>query len=260
MARRHPLSRFYRLALGLLHGAGSVAIDLLYPPHCASCGGETSRGSHLCGNCVKEARRITAPFCRGCSEPFAGAITGDFLCADCQERDFQFSCAVSPYRATGVVRDFIHRFKYQRQYYLRHQLADWMAEGLEDERLSNPPFDFLTPVPLHAARQREREFNQAKVLAELLSSRCGKPTAESLERIRYTTTQTQLDRTKRMANLRGAFRLREKVRVEGRHLLLIDDVFTTGSTAEECARVLRLAGVASVRVMTVARAVTISSG
>lgn len=259
MIMENALRRLCRFTRGLLRGAGDTAIDLLYPPHCASCGADTPRGSHLCSSCGRNARRITAPFCRGCSEPFAGAITGDFLCADCQERDFRFTCAVSPYRASGVVRDFIHRFKYQRHFFLRHQLADWMAEGLEDERLASPPVDYLTPVPLHAARQREREFNQAQVLAELLSARCGKPAVESLQRIRFTTTQTQLDRAKRMENLRGAFRVRRKAAVADRHILLIDDVFTTGSTTEECARLLQKAGAASVRVLTVARAISFSA-
>ena len=115
-------------------------------------------------------------------------------------------------------------------------------------------FDAISPVPLHATRRREREFNQAAVLAEFLASRTGKPLLPCLRRTRYTTTQTRLDRQERMENLRGAFSVRHASEVIGRHLLLIDDIFTTGSTVEECSRVLRNAGAASVRVLTVARA------
>ena len=154
-----------------------------------------------------------------------------------------------------MVRELIHRFKYQGHFYLRHQLAAWMAEGLADARLRHPPAEALVPVPLHAARQREREFNQAEVLAREVSARAGLPVENLLRRTRYTSTQTQLDRDERMENLRGAFCLRQHAEVSGRHLLLIDDVFTTGSTVEECARVLLESGAASVRVLTVARAV-----
>jgi ComF family protein len=106
---------------------------------------------------------------------------------------------------------------------------------------------------LHRARRREREFNQAEVIANLLSRHAAVPVRNAIERIRYTTTQTQLDRHERMENLRGAFRVRHPRDVKDRHLILVDDVFTTGSTVEECARVLRAAGAASVRALTVAR-------
>jgi ComF family protein len=242
-------------AVNFLRRLGNAALGLVYPPHCAACGAATAAEVHLCESCAGKAERIVAPFCRGCSEPYSGAITGDFLCAECRERDFQFTCSVSPYRAVGVVREFILRFKYERHFYLRHPLADWLAAGLEDERLRDPQPELLVPVPLHSARKRQREFNQAHELAKLLSERAGLPVLEALERTRYTTTQTYLDREKRLANLRGAFQLHPRATVSGRHILLIDDVFTTGSTAEECARVLRQNGAASIRVLTVARAV-----
>jgi ComF family protein len=231
----------------------AALLSLFYPPHCAACGAGTPAGTHLCIACSEDVSRIEPPFCQVCSQPFAGAITGDFTCANCCDRRFHFDCAVAPFRSRGVVRDFIHRFKYDRQFFLRHPLSDWAAEGLRDERIAAQPFDFLVPVPLHPARQREREFNQAEAIAELLAKRTGVEVYRALKRIRYTTTQTRLDRHERMENLRGAFRVRHPERVHQRHLLLVDDVFTTGSTADECARVLRAAGAASVRALVVAR-------
>ena len=164
-----------------------------------------------------------------------------------------FDCAVSAFLSRGIVREFIHRFKYERHFYLRHQLVEWLAASLDDERIRTARADFLIPVPLHSARYREREFNQADELAMLLSKRSGWPVLRALQRTRYTTTQTRLDRHERMENLRGAFRVRQTKAVSGRHLIVVDDVLTTGSTVDECARVLRKAGAASVRVMTVAR-------
>jgi ComF family protein len=197
---------------------------------------------------------VSAPYCEQCSQPFPGAIDGAFVCDNCAGRSFHFLCAVSRYRSRGVVKEFIHRFKYNRHFHLRHQLAAWMSEGLDDPRLRGTPVDFLVPVPLHPARQREREFNQAEVLARLVGRRTGKPVSACLRRIRYTTTQTRLDRHARMENLRGAFTVRHSPAVTDRHLLLIDDVLTTGSTVEECSRILLEAGAASVRVLTAARA------
>jgi len=237
----------------MLRRAGEAVLSLFYPPHCAECGRDTPGGEHLCAKCAEGAKRIEAPFCRQCSQPFEGDITGTFTCSNCAGRKFHFDCAVAPYRANDVVREFIHRFKYERQYHLRHQLAAWAAAGLDDDRMRSQSFDALVPVPLHSARRREREFNQAEVIAGLLSRRAGVPVRKAIQRTRFTTTQTRLDRQERMENLRGAFRVRHPEAVQDRHLILVDDVFTTGSTVEECARVLIEAGAASVRALTVAR-------
>ena len=237
----------------ILRRAADAFLSLLYPPHCALCSGETGAGRHLCGLCLEKAAKIKAPFCRQCSQPFSGAIDGEFTCSNCEDRRFHFDCAVSRYRSSGMVRDLIHRFKYDRCLYLRQPLAEWLAETLDDERILAHSFDYLVPVPLHAARMREREFNQAAVLARLVAERHGERVLHALRRVRYTTTQTRLDREERMQNLRNAFRVRHPRRVAGSHLILVDDVFTTGSTVDECARVLKESGAASVRVITVAR-------
>lgn len=237
----------------MLRRAGEALLSLFFPPHCVMCGADTLGGVHVCEKCADSARRIEAPFCRQCSRPFDGAITSTFTCSNCGERKFHFDCAVAPYLSRDVVRECIHKFKYEGQFHLRHQLATWAAAGLDDERIRAQPFDAFVPVPLHAARKREREFNQAEVLARLLARRAGVPVRNAIERVRYTTTQTLLDRHERMENLRGAFRVRHPAAVQNRHFILVDDVFTTGSTVEECARVLREAGAASVRALTVAR-------
>ncbi|MDB6148823.1 MAG: putative competence protein [Chthoniobacter sp.] len=233
--------------------AGEALLSLFFPPHCASCGESTEAGVHLCDSCAGTVWPIKPPFCHRCSEPFDGAISDQFTCANCGDRDLHFDCAVAPFLSRGIVREFIHRFKYDRERFLRLPLADWLAHGLEDDRVSTHPFDLIVPVPLHSTRMRERGFNQAAELGALLSARCGVPLGQVLERTRYTQTQTRLDRQERMENLRNAFRVRQTAAVQNRHVMLVDDVFTTGSTVDECARILRDAGAASVRVMTVAR-------
>jgi len=169
------------------------------------------------------------------------------------ERKYHFSCAVAPYLSQGNVRELIHRFKYYGHFHLRHQLARWLCAGFADRRLLVPKPDLIVPVPLHPVRFREREYNQAEELARLASKKTGIPFCNALVRLRYTTSQTRFDREERMENLRNAFGIRKNTSVRGKQLILIDDVLTTGSTLEECARTLRAAGAASIRALTVAR-------
>ena len=236
----------------LLQTAGAF-LTLLYPPHCSVCGGDLERGQFLCAACNETARRIKPPFCRTCSQPFDGAIEQEFTCSNCAQRHFHFECAVTCFRSRGIVRELLHRFKYQGEFHLRHPLAAWLADGLADARIASEKIECFVPVPLHPVRQRERQFNQAAALAKIMERRTGIPVLDCLKRVRKTTTQTRFDRAERMENLLNAFKMRKNRSVEGKHLIVIDDVFTTGSTVDECARVLKNSGAKSVRVLTVAR-------
>ena len=229
---------------------------LFHPPHCAGCDQPTGAGEYLCKSCLDTAKKsqLRSPFCATCSEPFDGALSGPFQCPHCVERRFRFSTAIASYRSRGLIRDLIHAFKYNGRFELRHPLAAWMAMGLSDPRFVRSRPDALVPVPLHARRKRERGFNQAQVLADMVGAHASLPVKNLLRRIRYTTTQTNYDRRQRIENLRGAFALVEDAEVKDLDLVLVDDVFTTGSTADECALILRSAGAANVRVLTIARA------
>src|ERR1700726_2321151 len=188
-------------------------ISLFYPPICAGCGHDIDPRKHICEQCEAKLMRISSPFCAKCSEPFPGAITGAFDCANCAHRKLHFDAAVSAFRSRGIVRHVILDFKYGRRMHLRRLVASWLFVALKDDRLRQRDFDLIVPVPLHPARQRERGFNQAALLAELLSCKISIPARPVLERVRYTTTQTAFDRAERMENLRGAFRLRRNADV-----------------------------------------------
>src|SRR5207247_9807556 len=118
-------------------------------------------GEYLWDECERKAVLIVSPFCQKCTEPFQGAITSTFTCANCAHRTIHFDAAVSAYRGRGIVREIIHRFKYGHQIYLRYLVARWLHAALDDERLRGSQFAIMVPVPLHATRLRERGFNQA---------------------------------------------------------------------------------------------------
>jgi competence protein ComFC len=229
-------------------------ISLLYPSVCAGCGRDIDPPEQICRDCDSKLARIVPPFCAKCSEPFPGAITSSFDCANCAHQDLYFDAAVSAFRSRGIIRHIILDFKYGHETHLRHLVGSWLFAAMNDNRIRNRQFDLIIPVPLHPARKRERGFNQAALLAELLSQKVSIEARPVLERIRYTTTQTAFDRAERMENLRGAFRLRKNTDVRELHVLLVDDILTTGSTLSECARVLKKAGAASVYAATAARA------
>src|SRR6266478_157438 len=228
--------------------------SLVYPPTCTICAGSVGPHDYLCADCETKLSRIVPPFCAKCSEPFDGAITTTFSCANCAHRALYFDAAVSAYRSRGIARHVILNFKYGRQIHLRHLVGRWLIAALDDSRLRERRFDAIVPVPLHPAKQRERGFNQGALLAEWLSAHMALPFRPVLQRVRFTTTQTAFDRSERMQNLRNAFRLRKNADVRKSRVLLIDDVLTTGSTLSECARVLKEAGAQSVYAATAARA------
>src|SRR5438552_7616769 len=164
--------------------------SLLYPPSCTICSASVDLGEYLRGECEAKVSRIVPPFCAKCSEPFDGAITTTFSCANCAHRSLHFDAAVSAYRSRGIVRHVILNFKYGKQIHLRHLVARWLVAALDDERIRERRFDAIVPVPLHPARQRERGFNQAGLLADWISSHLSVRSQPVLERIHFTTTQT----------------------------------------------------------------------
>ncbi len=233
-----------------------AALDLIYPRNCQFCTVpllEQERGV-ICTSCLGMVKRIEPPFCRRCSLPFAGQFDDQIECGYCQELKFHFSLAIAACRAEGVVRDCIHRLKYKREmYYLKH-LASWLI-GAGRVRVNWQEVDAIVPVPLHSVKKREREFNQAELLARQLSREFGKPIiTNAVRRIKETQTQTKLDAHARRANLRDAFAAGGQP-VTGLRLVLVDDVFTTGATLDSCANLLRNQGAVDVLAMTVARGI-----
>ena len=238
----------------LSEGFGGIG-TLFYPPHCAACGVRlecASQGTDdeelLCAPCRADILPPPEHACPVCSHPMQGIL----LCPNCEGRRWHLSVIVPGCRYEGVARELIQRFKYGHDQSLMRVLGDLMLPALHDPRLSGKKFDALVPVPLHPLREREREFNQAALLARRLSKRLGLPVWDCLKRTRATAQQAGFDRKHRLKNLEGAFELRRPVE-EGATLLLVDDVTTTGTTLNLCASVLMDAGAGEVCAVTVAR-------
>ena len=235
-------------------GLGSRLLDLIYPSSCHHCGCALTRGDALCAACRDAVPDLEEPFCDKCGEMFDGAIDGAFECANCRGQTFHFEFARPGVPRSEGAMNLIHDFKYSRRLHLARECARMARRAFDDPRLQEPlnarwP---LVPVPLHRRRLRWRQFNQAREVAVPLGRELGLPVQDWLKRIRPTTTQTRLSRRQRQQNLRGAFEAaRELEGIEG--VILVDDVFTTGSTVNECSRVLCRAGVQKVVVVTVMR-------
>jgi competence protein ComFC len=207
----------------------------------------------VCADCRRAVRFIAPPFCERCGLPFEGDITTAFECVNCRGMELHFRSARSAVASGGVVRKTIHGYKYQHALWFEPFLAGLLVRAAVPE-LDKENWDLIVPVPLHPARKREREFNQAERLANRLGEATRIPVKTNLlRRVASTRTQTRLTRQERMDNVRNAFAMQRLQSLHGVNILLVDDVFTTGATTNACARVLRAAGAGDVCVWTVAR-------
>ncbi|MBN1269460.1 MAG: ComF family protein [Kiritimatiellae bacterium] len=232
----------------------AVLLDLVYPRSCAGCGrAGPSPSPHLCWDCLAEVHLIQPPFCSLCGNPVFGYIEHEYVCSNCTAHERHFDRARSAARFEGVVRDMLIQFKYRDAIWLAGDLAE-VLHACTIAHFDPAEVDAVTFVPLYPARKRARGFNQAEELARRLARRLRKPLLRRcLARVRPTPTQTHLTALERATNVRHAFRAKWLRWLEGRRILLVDDVMTTGATVNECARTLKEGGAARVQVVTVAR-------
>jgi ComF family protein len=218
-------------------------LDVLFPPHCAGCQAD---GSLRCETCQAGLKWVQPPLCLKCGEP---NVPGQ-LCSKCREHPLQIEFIRSVVIFQGTLRHAIHRFKYQRLAGLARPFGDLLANFWVEHDLA---VDRIMPVPLHPARQRDRGYNQAALLARRLAQRVGVSWSENgLRRTRATAVQMELDAAERRVNVAGAFECVE-ADLRGRRVVVIDDVCTTGATLDACAAALFQGGVASVFGLTLAR-------
>jgi competence protein ComFC len=235
----------------------NTGLGFFYPETCQLCGAEraTIRDGFVGPECWRQVRFIRPPFCGRCGLPFAGDLTSSFECTNCRELELHFTAARSAVVARTLVLEAVHRFKYRRAPWFEYFLADLLIREATPV-LRGQRWDFIVPVPLHPLKERDREFNQAEILARHLSRATNIPlNTKLLRRVSPTLTQTRLTKAERAKNMRGAFAVWEDAALNGERIVLVDDVFTTGATTNACARALRAAGAGAVCVWTVARGV-----
>ncbi|MBI4536445.1 MAG: ComF family protein [candidate division NC10 bacterium] len=238
----------------------AASLHLVFPSPCATCGRplDWERRSALCGTCWSRLERMPTSGCQRCGWPYPAAETAagaaEPLCQRCREAADAFRLARAPlrYRQDGIARAAILLAKHGGRLPLLHHLAHLLAA--EAPRFLAPEeWDVLVPVPLHWRRRWRRGFNQAEVLARAVGRAMGISVAgRALRRVRATPPQ-QGDPEARRRNVRDAFRVPRPGQIAGRRVLLVDDVFTTGATANAAARALLAAGAAEVGVLTLAR-------
>jgi ComF family protein len=232
-------------------------LDIFFPPlcHICRCFLTDPTDIHLCSGCREKIVAVGSPLCPVCGVPFATENGIDHPCGHCLTTRRPFAGARAAVRFEGPVQELIHRFKYGKKVHLSRPLGLLTATTLADF-LPATAADYIVPVPLHRRRLRERGFNQSQLIGQILAKSWKIPlSVHNLRRIRWTNPQTGLSATERERNIRGAFAVAAPDRLEGKRLLLVDDVYTTGSTVSECAKTLRQSGAKEVRVITVARAV-----
>lgn len=219
-------------------------VDLLFPLHCLGCGKE---GSFLCIPCRRALPRMLQPLCPKCGRP----LIQDDRCPACLKYRWEIHGIRSVFLFQGAVQQAVHQFKYNNCKALASPLAELLAEELERRPL---PAQVIVPVPLHPRRLRERGYNQSGLLAKELSRLTGLPLiGDSLLRIKNTSAQARTANAEaRQNNVRGVFFCRDG-QLKERHVLLVDDVCTTGATLDSCAVALNRAGASSVWGLTLAR-------
>ncbi|MFO0733057.1 MAG: ComF family protein [Nitrospiraceae bacterium] len=231
---------------------------LLFPVTCDACG-EPLGGDPVpffCHDCWSLIRPFEGPSCPRCHKPFASAsslvMSPTHECRQCRTSPPAYSQAWAPYPYCPPLQEAIALFKFRGKVGLAGALGRLLIEALPPTLVG----DLVIPVPLHPDRLRNREFNQSLLLADRIATHLALPLDyRSLVRIRDTAPQTTLTRTARLQNMRSAFAVPKPSRISGKRILLVDDVLTTGTTANACAKVLLKAGAADVTLLALARSV-----
>lgn len=230
-------------------------LDIILPPHCLLCKNTVEENGSLCSSCWSDMDFISKTSCSICSTPFEFDVGEDSLCASCIKERPIYDRSKTVFIYNDKSRKLITGFKYEDKIHAAKSFAKWLfttGKDLVEES------DLIIPVPLHRIRLFTRRYNQSSLIAAELAKQVYLPVAHDvLIRKKNNKPQASLPRNQRLKNVIGAFAVKEKCKnlIEGKNILLIDDVMTTSATVSECAKVLKKNGAAKVNILTLAKTV-----
>lgn len=231
-------------------------LELLYPEKntCFFCEvhDEAINDRYICRDCEKAMKEIIPPICMKCSKPI-DMNAPENLCSDCRKHDHSFEMSRSVYAYEGSVKKGIYNFKYYNKPYFYRFFGRCLVDCMKENDYSG--LELVVPVPLHRSKMRKRGYNQSELLARYISKNTAIPFVDILKRIKKTPKQSQMTKEERGKNLKNAFDVKKGMAkvLAGKTVLLVDDVYTTGSTADECSSTLLKNGASKVFVITIAR-------
>lgn len=246
----------------LLRGIPDGIFTLFFPDDCRICERPLDRWTRVpvCADCLAAPKPLEADyFCASCNTPFLNPFPLDEngLCAACRAGLRGFDRAASFGFYEGELRDLIHLFKYSGMKPLGRYLAKYLERALSVDEAADKAIDAVVPVPLHWRKRWQRGFNQSEILARAIAKSRRIPLVNALRRARSTSVQAGLGKTARRRNVSGAFIAKPRAgphgSIDGKRILLVDDVMTTGATATACGLALKRAGAKSVSLLTLAR-------
>ena len=219
----------------------SVAADRLlcafFPRRCAYCGKLIVPERTVCEECTANLPRITAPVCS-----FCGCAKAD---CTCKQKKLKFDAVCAPFYYEKSIERAVHRFKFEDKDFLARPFAQEIALAVHRD-FAQQPFDVVTFIPFTRGQARSRAFNPSELLARETAKVLALPCVPLLEKLFETETQHHLSQTARTGNVFGVYEVKDAAAVQDKHILLVDDIKTTGATLSECAKVLKLAGASSV--------------
>ncbi|MDK2799523.1 MAG: competence protein ComFC [Clostridiales bacterium] len=236
-----------------LKRAANFMLDLVFPPKCIFCNTILTPGVTLqiCPECYDKIPFVQGKVCETCGQVIDTAY-GPEKCLDCRDVRHYFEKNISPCEYKGMMRDAMVRFKFFKKRWYAKTLGQLMLKKLR--KMKNLPiFDIIVYTPLYKKRLSERGFNQAKLLAKVIAQELPCSLGENiLLKIKDTQPQSKLTRSQRRKNIKDAFQISDETVVKGKTVLLVDDVYTTGTTVDECSKLLKRAGAKEVYVVTTA--------
>ena len=236
----------------------NLILDWVYPPACIACrallplNDAARRASYFCEHCESLPEVIGLPVCRVCGAPSSDDID---VCGNCINRRYSFTCNHAAFVYEGILQEILRDIKFRNRRRGAEGLGALWARALADKPV--PEADYIVPLPMHRKKQRQRGFNQAEIMAKYLSELYEIPMISALERTRNTPPQSGLSTSRRADNVRGVFEVADEYveNLVGKKIILVDDIFTTGASLNECANILKLHGVGEVQTMTLCIAV-----